>query len=309
MIQAKVLDKQLDTQLDKQLDKQLQASKNSHEVVIYYKFVNIDNPDQLRNKHWQMCNQLGLSGRVLIGAEGINGTLEGSPQQNQKYINWVHSQEGFEDIVFKKSYSQGDSFPKLTIKARKEIVALGLPKSQNYDPKKLTAKFLSAQELHQWLKQKRDFIILDVRNDYEVKLGKFTDSVCLPGLKNFRDAPKLLPRLEYLKNKTVLTVCTGGIRCERISGLLLQQGFKDVYQLQDGIHAYMQKYPNEDFLGKLYVFDKRMRISFSGKSTLISKCYYCSKPSDNIVDTYIEGKRVQEVCCQECIRAGIVQLD
>lgn len=120
-----------------------------------------------------------------------------------------------------------------------------------------TGTYLSADELYQWFVDGKEFYIIDMRNDYETEVGQFINSICPKGFRNFRNLPDVLPEMEHLRDKTVVTVCTGGIRCEKASGFLLKHGFSDVYQLHNGIVTFMEKFPNEYFKGKLYVFDQR----------------------------------------------------
>jgi UPF0176 protein len=241
--------------------------------------------------HDKVCSSLGLTGRCIIAVEGINATFEGAKENIEGYIKELEKDERFKNIHFKLSVGTGSAFPKLSIKVRKEIVSLHLG-TCDINPNEITGVHLKPEELHSWFKDKkpacagREFYIVDMRNAYEHKVGHFENSI-LPPIENFRDLPKVVEQISHLKNKTVLTVCTGGVRCEKASGFLVAQGFTDVYQLEGGIVSYMEKYPNEDFKGKLYVFDGRVTMGFytdDTKHQIVGKCDSCGYQSENYVN-------------------------
>jgi UPF0176 protein len=141
-----------------------------------------------------------------------------------------------------------------------------------------------------------------MRNDYEYISGYFENSI-FSGLHNFYDLPNVLPALQNLKDKTIVTVCTGGVRCEKASGFLVLNGFKDVYQLKDGIQTYMEKYPNSYFKGKLYVFDNRLTVGFNTDDPnhqIVGKCYHCNKPSDTYTNCEYDICHYHYICCSDC---------
>lgn len=278
--------------------------KNDWEILLFYKYSNISNPQELVLQQKDICNQLRLKGRIIIAKEGINGTLEGTKINTQKYIDDLTSNDHFKDIHFKRSPGTGKAFPKLKVKLRKEIVSAHLGE-EDINPAELTGKYLEPKELHNWIEEGKKFYIIDMRNDYEYEVGHFKNSI-LPKLKNFRDLPKILPEIENIKSETILTVCTGGVRCEKASGYLITKGFKDTYQLNGGIVSYMEKYPNKDFLGKLYVFDNRVVMGFNlddPEHQIIAKCSKCHSPSDNYVDCkykHCKGHR-HFLVCENCL--------
>src|SRR5690606_3889826 len=201
------------------------------------------------------------------------------------------------------SEGDGDVFPRLSIKVRKEIVS-GHLKEDDVNPTQLTGTYLTAEELHEWIHSGKEFYIVDMRNDYEQEVGHFRGSL-FSGMANFRDLPKVVEKLEHLKEKTIVTVCTGGVRCEKASGFLVKHGFKDVYQLYGGIVTYMEKYPNEDFLGSLYVFDGRVTMGFNTDSPdhkILGRCKFCDAPSENYVNDDSVGNRSHFICCEECYK-------
>lgn len=278
-------------------------SKHKFQVLLYYKYVEIKNPQKLLEDQKTLCESLGLKGRIIISKEGINGTVEGILENTQKYIDEMIKNPDFADMHFKKSFGIGDAFPKLSIKLRDEIVSAHL--GNDINPNKLTGKYITPEQLHEWINSKKEIYLVDMRNDYEHAVGYFENSVLAP-FENFRDLPKVLPILKDLKGKTIVTVCTGGVRCEKASGFLVENGFSDVYQLYGGIVSYMEKYPNEDFLGVLYVFDGRVTMGFNTKSKkhqVVGKCKFCGSPAERYFDckdTHCEGKR-HFISCDGCI--------
>jgi UPF0176 protein len=274
-------------------------TNTQYQVLLYYKYINIDDPEKLKNKQRELCSKLNLKGRIIIAREGINGTLEGTLEDTEKYISELTSDLRFKDINFKKSVGTGNAFPKLSIKVRPEIVAARLV---DVDPNKVSGKYINADELHEWFKYGKEFYTVDMRNDYEYISGYFENSI-FSGLHNFYDLPSVLPKLEKLKDKTIVTVCTGGVRCEKASGYLVLNGFKNVYQLKDGIQTYMEKYPNSYFKGKLYVFDNRLTVGFNtsdSKHEIVGKCFHCNKPCDDYVNCEYDICHYHYICCKNC---------
>jgi len=297
----------------------MQIDRNpDYKVLLFYKYVDLEFPESWRKKIHKLCQNLNLTGRIIIASEGVNGTLEGKNKEAIEFVKLFKALPEFSDVKFKISDGTGQAFPKLSVKTRNEIVTTNLG-DNNFSPNQITGKYLEAEELHQWFQSDKEFYIVDMRNDYEHKVGHFENSILLNELKHFRDLPKILPRLENLKNKTIVTVCTGGIRCEKASGFLVKNGFADVYQLKDGIVTYMEKYPNQNFLGKLFVFDGRVAMGFNvndKQHKTIGKCDICGKPSENFVDYFLTDKkplkrsdRIYGIVCKDCIAAKKVRLD
>lgn len=275
-----------------------------HTILLYYKYIQIENPEKLMKEQRSLCNGLDLKGRIIVSKEGINGTVEGLTENTEDYIKEMCDDSRFEDIHWKKSEGTGDSFPKLSVKNRKEIVSLSLDE-QDINPNEMTGNRLNPEELKKWYKENKDFVIIDMRNDYELEVGKF-DRTIFPGLKNFRDLPNKLEEIKDLKDKAVVTVCTGGVRCEKASGYLVSRGFKDVYQLDGGIVSYMEKYPSEEFKGSLYVFDKRIIMNFDDSNNLnkhivIGKCKLCNKSSESYVNCKNKQCNLHFICCNDCM--------
>ena len=274
---------------------------NEYTILLYYKYTTIKDPATEMAQQRAVCEVLGLKGRIIVAEEGINGTFEGTTENVEKYVSWMSLRKGFTDIHWKRSAGTGDAFPRLSVKVRKEIVSLHLHEEADINPNKLTGVHLKPEELRSWYEQGKDFYIVDMRNDYELEVGKFEGTV-FPGLSNFRDLREKVNELENLKDKTVLTVCTGGVRCEKASGFLKREGFKDVYQLDGGIVSYMEKYPGQNFKGSLYVFDGRTIMHFENPEThtVIGTCKQCGVASEHYVDCMYPICHKQFIQCDTC---------
>lgn len=284
----------------------------NYTVLLFYKYTQIDDPVALMNAQRDLCEKLGLMGRILIAIEGINGTLEGAKENVEEYINEMNKDVRFSDINWKKSKGSGVAFKKLKVKVRDEIVTTGI-KDKDFGPlKKVAGKKLSAQQLFDWYKEGKEFYVVDMRNDYEFEVGHFQNSIWPQGLGHFRDTKNAVKNILHLKDKTVVTVCTGGVRCETASGLLIKYGFSDVYQLENGIVTFMEKFPNTYFDGKLYVFDGRETVGFNTENKehkVIGKCRLCGKPSENLENYYNEKKiDVYGIICLDCVNSQKVVL-
>lgn len=276
-----------------------------YQIILYYKYTSIENPKEEMEKQRAVCEVLGLKGRVIVAEEGVNGTLEGTLENTEKYIAWMLQNRKFENIHWKKSVGTGDAFPKLSVKVRKEIVSLHLH-DDDINPNVITGVHLKPKELRQWYEEGKEFYVVDMRNDYELKVGKFENTV-FPGMENFRDLKEKIKDIESLKDKTVLTVCTGGVRCEKASGFLKKEGFSDVYQLDGGIVSYMEKYPAKDFKGSLYVFDKRITMHFNDPATheVIGRCERCDVASEKYVNCAAMDCHKHFIICDRCLEKDI----
>lgn len=287
--------------------------KSKYQVLLFYKYINIEDPVSLMNEQRALCEKLNLKCRTIISQEGINGTLEGLVEDTEKYVEEMLKDERFSDVHWKRSEGtiDGTAFPRISIKVRDEIVSLSLDSSEDVGPlhkledeRPATAEYITADELHELINSDEEFYIIDMRNDYEHKVGYFKDSILAP-MKNFRELPEATEKLMEYKDKQVVTVCTGGIRCEKASGFLLKLGFTNVRQLFGGIVTYMEKYPNQGFKGKLYVFDKRTLVGFNVDDEaheVVGKCDSCGDTSDNYIDCsyiYCKGHR-HVLLCENC---------
>lgn len=273
--------------------------KESFTIILFYKFTNIKNPEAFKLQQRKIAQKFNLKGRMLIAKEGINATFEGTTKDVKAYIKKQKQTKLFKNVVFKDSVGNGRGFTKLQVKTRLEVVTLGVGP---LDIKKDTAPVVTSTQLQEMYAKKEDFVVLDLRNDYEVKAGYFEKTVN-PKLKNFRELPQKIKQLSHLKNKKVVAVCTGGIRCEKATVLLKKEGFTNLYQLKDGIHTYMKKYPGKYFKGSLFVFDNRMVTPVKDSETrqIVGKCFYCATECEEFYndDSFRPSKKV--ICCEQCI--------
>ncbi len=272
--------------------------KNDYTVILFYRFSPITNPQAVANAHRAKCEELGLKGRMIVAEEGINATFEGTQASINSYKDFLKKDPYFDGMLVKESEGTGSAFPKLKIVVRKEVVTLG---AGSFDVARETAAELQPEELDRWYEENEDFVVLDLRNDYEIACGKF-DKTIDPGLTNFRDLPAKISALKDLKNKKVLTVCTGGIRCEKATCLLKREGFSDVYQLKDGIHTYMKKSPGKHFKGTLFVFDNRMTTDVVSipEKIVIGRCMFCNIETEQYCndDSFRPSRKI--LCCSDC---------
>ena len=255
-----------------------------YRVLLYYKYVTIDDPETFAQEHLDFCKSLGLKGRILVSTEGLNGPLSGPVEATEKYKEHVRSDERFKDIVFKEDKAEEHAFKKMHVRPRKEIVAFDLDEDVN--PKELTGKYYSPSEFKEALLSD-DTIILDARNDYEYDLGHFRGAV-RPDITRFRDLPDWIRNhKDELSGKKIVTYCTGGIRCEKFSGWLKREGFEDVGQLEGGIATYGKdpETQGEYWDGKMYVFDERISVDVNHvNKTVVGKEWFDGTPCERYIN-------------------------
>src|SRR5690606_5625802 len=272
-----------------------------YQVLLYYKYIEIEDPQAFRDAHFEFCSSLGLRGRILVATEGINGTVSGTVEQTEKYMEHMRNDPRFSDMVFKIEKSEGHAFKKLKIKVKPEIVNLSLEEDLN--PNEVTGKHLSPKEFYETM-QNEDVIILDARNTYEYDLGHFKGAI-RPDIETFRELLKwVVENLSEHKDKKILTYCTGGIRCEKFSVFLVKVGFKDVYQLEGGIitYGYDPEVKGALWDGKCYVFDERISVPVNrtGEETVVGKCYHCGKPEERYVKCGNPECNKHLLLCEDC---------
>lgn len=268
-------------------------------ILLYYKYVDIQYPEQVRKWQHRLCESLGLKGRIVIAHEGVNGTVGGSEESTVAYVQAMREHPLFSDVDFKESPGGAESFPRLRIVIRPEIVHLGL------DTQKITSKdggqHLTPEQTHQLLQNKpENLVLLDGRNWYESNIGTFTGAIT-PNTKTFREFPAYVDEhLDQFKDKQVLMFCTGGIRCERASAYLKSKGVtKEIYQIQGGIHRYIEQYPDGFFRGKNYVFDAR--ITVKANDDILTNCTYCPTPCDDYTNCINASCNKQFTICAACM--------
>ena len=271
---------------------------HTYQVLLFYKYVDVANPEELAAYIRSLATRLSLTGRVIVAHEGINGTLEGTTEHTEKFVAQFFTDVRFSDVQIKRSTGTGKSFPSLRVKVRKEIVGTGFSEEEA-NPRVRTAPRISPEELRAWYEDQRDFVVVDMRNAYEFASGHFKNAV-EPGISASRHLPLKVGKLEPLKDKTIGTVCTGAVRCEKMAAYLMHKGFKNVRQLDGGIHTYMEKYPGRDFLGTLYTFDQRLTMHFGGTREVVGKCHLCGVASEAYVDCAEATCHLHFIACENC---------
>lgn len=269
-------------------------------ILLYYKFAPISDPEAV--KLWQkaLCEKLNLKGRILVSKHGLNGTVGGDIDDLKAYIKSTKEYPAFKDIVFKWSDGSRDDFPRLKVKNRRELV--GFKNSDDefeVDEKGVVGggKHLKPKQVHEMIeKYGDDVVFFDGRNAHEASIGKFKNAI-VPNTNTSRDFISELESDKYddIKDKKVITYCTGGIRCEVISAMMKKRGFKEVYQIDGGIVKYGEAYGDDGLWeGSLRVFDDRMTMDFSDNAKVIGKCVHCEGPTANF-------ENCAEVSCNDLV--------
>jgi UPF0176 protein len=274
-------------------------------IILYYKFIPVADPEMTKLWQFELCKNLELKGRIIISKHGINGTLGGSLDSLRAYKSAMNKTDVFKGIAYKWSDGGSDDFPRLSVKVKPEIVAFGVPDEVQVDENGVIngGKHLKPEELHELLKERgEDVMFFDGRNTYEAAIGKFKNAV-VPDVKTSRDFIREIEKPKYnsLKDKPVVTYCTGGIRCEILSSLMKNRGFKEVYQIDGGIVKYGEKYADQgEWEGKLYVFDDRMTIAFSDEAKDIGLCAHCQGETSNYVNCANQQCNKLVLVCTTC---------
>lgn len=270
-----------------------------YRVLLYYMYVPIDDPEEFTQEHKNLCQELELKGRIIIASEGINGTVSGTVEQTDRYMETMKKDPRFTDMIFKIDEADKHAFPKLKVRHRKELVTLRLEDDVN--PNELTGKHLTPQEFYESIKDE-DTVILDARNDYEYDLGHFRGAI-RPDVQNFRDLPEWVrENKDLLEDKKIVTYCTGGIRCEKFSGWLLKEGFNDVAQLGGGIVTYGKdpEVQGELWDGQLYVFDERIGVPVNQKEhVVVGRDYFTGEPCERYVNCANPECNKKIICSEE----------
>ncbi|MGO4692608.1 oxygen-dependent tRNA uridine(34) hydroxylase TrhO [Glaciibacter sp. 2TAF33] len=282
-------------------------------ILLYYVFTPLADPEAVRLWQRDLCESLGLRGRILISTDGLNGTVGGELGALKKYVRKTRDYPAFKNIDFKWSGGTGLDragrsldFPRLVVRVREEIVSFGAPDELRVDTDGVVgggAK-LAPAELHRLVAARGDDVVFfDGRNAFEAEIGRFRNAV-VPEVANTRDFAAELDsgKYDHLKDKPVVTYCTGGIRCEVLSGLMKARGFGEVYQLDGGIVRYGEAFGDDGLWdGSLYVFDQRMSVEFSDHAAVLGRCAVCAAPTKNMLNCRDLSCREQLVACPACV--------
>ena len=269
----------------------------NYRVLLFYKYVDLDNPGEIVNEHLQWCLSNEIKGRVFFAREGVNGTVSGSIENIKKYKKHLSAFPEINNIWFKEDEAEEQAFKKMHVRLKNEIVNSAL----NDTSLKNGGKRLDPKKLLEFYDSGKDFIIVDARNQYESEIGRFKDAITTK-MKNFREWKRVVEQLMEFKNKAVITYCTGGIRCEKASAYMVEQGFTDVYQLEGGIHNFIRQYPDTYWEGGMFVFDERRIVTVNTKEELknIANCYYCNKPTTYYINCHNQNCDKLFVICHNC---------
>lgn len=274
-------------------------------VILYYKFFPITDPEAVRLWQKTLADKLSLKGRIIISEHGINGTLGGEVEDLKTYVKETKTYKSFKGMDFKWSDGARDDFPKLSVKVRDEIVTFGAKDELivNEDGVVGCGKHLTPNEVHELVKERgNNVVFFDGRNRHESAVGKFKNAV-FPPIRTSREFINELNKAKYnkLKDRPVVTYCTGGIRCEVISMLMKNRGFKEVYQLDGGIVKYGEQYGDSALWeGSLYIFDGRMGVKFSDQAKDIGKCIYCQKNTSRYINCANKACNELILVCEDC---------
>lgn len=282
-------------------------------ILLYYVFTPLADPEAIRLWQRDLCESLGLRGRILISKDGLNGTVGGDLPALKRYARKTRQYAPFADIDFKWSEGTGLDeagasldFPRLVVKVRDEIVSFGSPESLSVDAGGVVGggTRLAPAELHALVAERGDDVVFfDGRNAFEAEIGRFRGAV-VPDVANTREFAAELDsgKYDHLKGQPVVTYCTGGIRCEVLSSLMKDRGFGEVYQLEGGIVRYGEAYGDDGLWdGSLYVFDQRMSVDFSDHAAVLGHCQACGAGTKNMLNCRDLSCREQLVVCPDCV--------
>jgi UPF0176 protein len=292
--------KKLYNQKDRpQLKAELAAEKFTRMTCSFYRYVNIDNPNALRDELYKEWIELNVLGRVYIAEEGINAQISIPAPKFDTFIELLNKRVYLVDMPIKHAVEEGKSFIKLAIRVKKEIVAYNVPENE-YNMNQV-GTHLNASEFNKAL-ESPDTVVVDMRNYYESEVGHFHNAI-LPDVERSQELlPEVKSLLQNNEDKEVLLYCTGGIRCEKASSYLLHHGFKDVKQLKGGIIQYAQDVKTENidskFIGSNFVFDQRLEERIT--EDIISKCHQCGNSSDTHTDCLNQACHILFIQCEKC---------
>ncbi len=274
-------------------------------IILYYKFAPIADPEAVRLWQRALCEKLHLKGRILIADHGINGTVGGDVDDLKSYVKETKQFSAFKGTTFKWSDGSRDNFPKLSIRVRPELVGFGAPEEVRVDEHGVVGggQHLTPEQVHKLVFDRgEDVVFFDGRNKHEAEVGRFKNAI-VPDAATSKDFIRELESDKYndIKDKPVVTYCTGGIRCEVISAMMKKRGFKEVYQIDGGIVKYGETYKDDGLWeGKLYVFDSRLVMQFSEKAKDIGHCIHCDARTSEFVNCANNACNNLVLICQNC---------
>ena len=257
-----------------------------------YRFVDLPDRDELRAPFMNRCSDLDLKGTILLSPNGINFFLAGSDESVSEFIQFLESDRRFSGIPIKFSRTDYQPFRRMLVKRKNEIISLGMPEIK---PAEFTGPYVKPVEFKKMMDAEEDLLILDTRNEYETRIGSFEGALEL-GISTFRDFPQAIESIpEEYKSKTVVMYCTGGIRCEKASVVMMNAGFEEVKQLEGGILGYFEDCGGTHWNGDCFVFDQRVAVDADLAETDIQMCFKCREPL-SVEEQNSENYEIGEHC-------------
>tara|TARA_B100000767_G_scaffold81189_1_gene77975 strand:+ start:395 stop:1270 length:876 start_codon:yes stop_codon:yes gene_type:complete len=261
-----------------------------------YRFVDLPDRDELRQPFRDVCDKLNLKGTILLSHEGINFFLAGAQPSIDSFVEYLNLDERLANLTLKTSYTDYQPFNRMNVRLKKEIISIGL---DHIKPAQHTGEEITPTEFKDWLDAGKEVLVLDTRNDYECRIGTFQNAMELD-IKSFRDFPRAIGKMsEDLKDIPVVMFCTGGIRCEKASVVMMDAGFSNVKQLKGGILGYFEEVGGDYWNGDCFVFDHRVAVNPELDETEVAQCFACRNPlhiEDQKSEHYVVG-----VSCPHCI--------
>ena len=269
-----------------------------------YRFVDLDDRDELQAMLRSLCLDLGLKGTVLLAPEGINFFLAGNQTSIEQFTQVLDKDERFAAIPLKVSYTEYQPFNRMNVRKKNEIISVGL---DHIRPADFTGEELEPRDFKAMLDAGEPVHVLDTRNDYELRVGTFENAIDLD-IRTFRAFPEAIQRLpESMKDEPVVMFCTGGIRCEKASAIMMEAGFTNVKQLKGGVLGYFEQVGGDHWNGDCFVFDQRVAVNPSLDETEVVVCFACREPlskEEQASPDYVIG-----MSCPYCIdRAHLVPI-
>ena len=290
--------------------------KNKYQILLYYYYVKINNPQKFKQDHHLFCIKNNIKGRIIISSEGINGTVSGKKNDCEKYMNHLNKNKLFKDLEFKVEEYNSNAFKKINVRLKNEIVNSGINDDSILNKK---GEYIEPSDFKTILEDLPDDVtILDVRSNYEHSIGRFNNALTL-NIENFRDFPDKISELKRMisKKNKIITYCTGGVKCEKASAYLRKNGYENVYQLHGGIIKYGIEENGKNFQGKCYVFDNRIVKDINKVNPkVIGRCYITGERTDRMVNCANsecnrhftlseEGAKKYKGCCsKDCMESG-----
>ncbi len=275
-------------------------------IVLFYVFAPLPDPEAIRLWQHTLCSSLDLRGRIVIASHGINVTVGGEIRAVKRYVRATREYTPFAAVDVKWSDGRADDFPRLSVRVRPEIVTFGRP-DITVDENGVVGGgvHLDPAALHALIAERGDDVVFfDGRNEIESRIGHFRDAVTPPA-RVTTDLTAMLDAgdFDHLRDRPVVTYCTGGVRCEVLSALMVERGFGEVYQLDGGIARYGEHLGDDGLWeGAMYVFDRRTAVRFSDEAAVVGVCETCGEPGDSVVDVAVDDRH-QVVLCASCVEA------